>query len=403
RTALSITDAVGFDRNRDLPNGRAIPPGRILSREEVVRTAPLLDAPGITGGALWHDGLAVDTERLTLLLLKAAVAGGATVANRVEATGLLREGDRVAGIEARDATDGSRFAIRARVVLAATGGRIGRLLRHDGPADPPMALAMNLITRAIGGEVAFGVRSPRDLASDPIAGPRRFLFFVPWRGCTMIGTFYRPVEASDGPSRVTEAHLDEMLAEVNEALPRLGLSRRDVLRIHHGSLPRKGPFERGRPEALLQHGRVVDHSATDGIEGLLTLVGVKYTTARLLAAQAVDRVFAKLDRTPPRRPRVDPRIDCEEPDPLVEIDGATLENRLRHAIRAEMARTLPDLVLRRTGIGSAGPPDREAVALALRLLAEERDLDDDARFAEIEALRDAYRPLDAGAEWSPGG
>jgi glycerol-3-phosphate dehydrogenase len=106
----------------------------------------------------------------------------------------------------------------------------------------------------------------------------------------------------------------------------------------------------------------VDHEAADGVPGLVSVQGVKYTTARGVAEKVVDLVFRRLGRPSP---------ECRTaitPLPRARPLEGTLAERVGEAVREEMAATLEDAVLRRLDLGTAGPPsaaDLETVAGAL--------------------------------------
>ena len=107
--ALLLNDLLSADRNLGVAPACRLPRGRTISRAELQRRAPRLADERASGGALWHDGIALDTERLVLELVLDAAAAGAAVANRVRAVSFLRRGDRVEGVLARDELGGARW------------------------------------------------------------------------------------------------------------------------------------------------------------------------------------------------------------------------------------------------------------------------------------------------------
>ncbi len=135
--------------------------------------------------------------------------------------------------------------------------------------------------------------------------------------------------------------------------------------------------------SLLTHSRIVDHSDA-GVPALLSVIGVKYTTARLVAEQAVDLIARKLGR------RLAP---CRTADTV--LPGAALGDQepsdpVLNAIRHEMAHTLTDVVVRRTALGAAGyPGDAVANEIASRMQTE-LAWSDDKKAREIQALRKFY-------------
>jgi glycerol-3-phosphate dehydrogenase len=337
-----LNDWLTRDRNDGLPESHRIPAARILGRDETLRLVPGIDPRGLTGAAYYLDAQAVSTERLTLSFVLAAADEGACCANHAEATALLRAAGRVAGVAVRDTLTGATIEVRARAVLNAAGPWADELLAAFGARDgrAPLLRARNIVLgRAPALPFALGGRS---------AG--RYLFLVPWQGVTMLGTSYEP--AAGPPS-------DPMafLAEGQAAFPWAELRREDVALVHEGLVP-----GRGDAHGLSTTPRLHDHGQEDGLAGLVTVQGVKYTTARLVAARAVDLVARRLGRPgPPGRP-------AGEPLARARVLTGPLEERAREAVRDEMALTLADAVLRRLDLGTAGRPaagDLETVARVL--------------------------------------
>ncbi|HQN80621.1 MAG TPA: FAD-dependent oxidoreductase, partial [Kiritimatiellia bacterium] len=146
---LGVNDILSCRRNRHLDPTRRIPNGRTLSRRDCLEILPMLRTTGTTGAAQWYDGLAHDTERLAIGMLKAATRAGATAANYVKVRRLLLEGDRVTGAAVEDRLGGGTFDIRAGLVINAAGPWIEQVLAGIGRpvanTAPHLALGMNLV------------------------------------------------------------------------------------------------------------------------------------------------------------------------------------------------------------------------------------------------------------------
>jgi glycerol-3-phosphate dehydrogenase len=363
---LLLNDWLTRDRNRGLPPDHRIPGARTVSAAETLRLLPGLERRGLTGAALWHDAQAASTERLTLGFLHAAAAAGALAANHVEAVALLRAAGRVAGVAARDALSGTTLEVRARLVVNAAGPGADEVLARGGLRRPPAPLlrARNLVLR-------------RPPAVPFAVGARtggRFLFLVPWEGRTIVGTSYEAAEAP--PSDPVE-----FLDEAARAFPWAGIGREDVSVVHEGLVP-------GRWDAfgLSTRPRLHDHEAEDGLPGLVSLQGVKYTTARAVAERAVDLVVRRLGRAaPPCRTAVTPLAQARR------LEGP-LEAAARLAVRDEMAVTLADAVLRRLDLGTAGPPPPPELDAVARAMAAELGWDAAREQAERAALARFYAP-----------
>jgi glycerol-3-phosphate dehydrogenase len=340
---LRLHDLLSHDRNEGLAPEQQIAASRVLSRTEVQQIVPEIDAQGLTGGALWFDAQVTHSERLVMAFCHAAAEAGATLANYVAATGFLRSGRDVTGIRARDVEGGGEMEVRSRMVLIATGPGLDRLLtRAEVKATgSPMLLGMNLVLRGpVVTSHAVGARSGG-----------RYLFRVPWRDRAIVGTAYDP------PNVTPDVAVARFLDDVRRAFPWAAIEAGDVTLVHRGLVPgRRGS------RALETRSRLIDHEAADNVRGLVSLRGVKLTTARAEAAKAVDVVLRRLGRpAAPCRTAVTP-LAAARP-----LEGGVTEQTVR-AVREEMAIHLADVILRRTDLGSAGPlanRDLDATASAM--------------------------------------
>ena len=122
RLGVGAYDLVTADRNRGIDDpARKIPFGWSTSRQETLDLFPNLNAEGLTGSVIFNDGQMLNPPRLVLAFVQSAVEAGAVAANYVEATGLIRDGDKVTGVLAKDVLTDADFAIKAKIVLNAAG------------------------------------------------------------------------------------------------------------------------------------------------------------------------------------------------------------------------------------------------------------------------------------------
>jgi glycerol-3-phosphate dehydrogenase len=361
--ALRATDALTAGRNRGLDPAHAIPGGRLLSPAEVAARVPGLSLRGLTGGALWHDAQVESSERLVLAFVQSAAAEGATVANYVAVTALARAASgRVTGALCRDAVGGGDVAIRARVTINAAGPGVDSILAAAGipVLRVPLLRAFNLVLgREVVRDVAVGARASG-----------RYLFLVPWRGRTIVGTGYEERSAPPGGAR---AFLDE----ATSALPWAEIAPQDVTLVHEGLVPGAGDAS-----GLWSSHRLRDH-ARDGAPGLVTALGVKYTGGRALAEAAVDAALRALGgKTIASRTH---RVALHRARPVT----GPLADDARTAVRDEMAVHLADAVLRRLDLGTGGPPSAADVATVLDVMASAHGWDE-ARRRDERASLDAF-------------
>jgi len=442
---LLINDIIGFDRNRLEDPEKHLPRGRTIPKKKVVELLPGIATEGLTGGAIWYDCQTHNSERLLLSFLLAAAAEGARAANYVEATGFLTRGRRVIGVAAIDRISGEKFELRARVVLTTTGPWVGNLLGRLGtrPRGSPLRLssAINLVTRSLIGGYATGISSRAGPIEEDAFVRRgsRLYFIAPWRSVSLVGTAYAPYEGDPDSYRVTEREITDLIAEIDRAYPAGGLTRADVKAVHAGLLPMDKVSRRTGEVILSKRYCLIDHRTHDGWDGLISVLGVKYTTARDVAEKAVDIALRKLgsafvtsrsDEAPIYGGRI-PRFDdflaaavhgrpegispesmthlvyhygSRYPDILSYVQREpALANPLPgqkyvigaevvHAVREEMALTLADCVLRRTELGSAGDPGEACLAACANLMARERGWDHARREKEIREAEAVYIP-----------
>jgi glycerol-3-phosphate dehydrogenase len=387
RAFLTAYDAISADRNDGLDPAVHLPASYTVGRTGALDLNPLVEPRGVTGGAVWHDYQLHSPERFALAVARTITDAGGAVANYLEALSLLVSHGRVAGVHARDEVSGRPFDVRAHATVNAAGPWAWHLLASSHlrvPADGGFSMALNLVlekpplARAVGG-----------------IGHGRFLFVVPWRDRSILGTshegFYR-----DPAVRPGAAEIDALRREGALAFPRADLHADQVRLVHRGLLPARA---RGRAHgALLKHSIVCDHRK-EGVSGLVSAIGVRYTTARATARAAAAVVCDMLGRPAaappvsalsgaafrgledylrahPGRERLIRRYGTHHaelpaaPEVIDPSSGVTAAEIL-HAIRAEMALTLADVVLRRTDLAAGGHPGAAALRAAANVMARE--------------------------------
>jgi glycerol-3-phosphate dehydrogenase len=393
RAAFMLNDFLSWDRNREIHGDLHVPRGTLLSTGELLDIAPGIGKEGLSGGALWYDCFAEDTERLTLGFVVSAVEHGAKAANYVKAENYILEKDAVVGVEARDLIAGTELTIRARIVADATGPWLNRLLENQRGSTASLpsrrwARAANLVVRkTLFRNHALGLS--RRLSSHGGPSKGQVHFFVPWRDVTLVGTWYWQHRGEERNAALREEEIMEMVSDVNAVYPSAELRPEDVVFAHLGFLPLK---DKGSSEIvaklLRSHSRVIDYERERGVAGLIGIEGVKYTTATATAEKAVRLAAKKLKREAAPLPE-DPLLFGKSAHP----SDLTLGGKVLHALRHEMACTLADVVFRRTGLGTVGHPGGEALKEYAALMAPELGWDPGRIRQEIAAVEETYRSL----------
>lgn len=424
RCATLLNNAIGSDRNLGIAGDLALPPGRTISRESFLQQFPGTTVPGLSGGLVWYDTLASNTERLVLEYLWAARDLGALPCNYLRAERILAQNGRVEGVLVTDVPSGQSFAINASWVVNAAGPWFDELLEASG--IPPVATrwtkAVNIVVRReLNPDCAVGIESNEEYSDQDAVLKRnkRFYFFVPWRGGTLIGTSYKEWRGSREDLLPTRADTEEIVREVQAIHPSWGLEPKDVSFAHAGLLPMSGIDASGAVQ-LAKHSLIVDHGKTGGPQGLLSLRSIKYTTAPVEAdkvtaiilrdtgrrparqpapAQDQDQVPAELapllrSRYGSRAPRVAGYLAAADRDTWwLSQEPPLLRAELRYFIQEEMALHLTDVLFRRTGLGSLRCPPAGLLTTLAEAMAAELGWDGARQQVEIEQVMRRFAML----------
>ncbi len=407
----------------------SLPRSRVVSRDECLRLNPLIDPAGVTGGIEWFDCQMHNSDRVPLAFVASAVEAGAVAVNYVGAAEALARGGKIEGVRATDRLTGETLDVRAGVVLNAAGPWAPEL---SGRLDPR---AGDRLCRRFSKAMNLVIPSPLG-DSHAVAGPAggRLLFIAPWRHCAIVGTSHDPHAGDAGRLALDRGELDRFLGAVRAAFPNLSLAREDVRLVHRGLLP---AAPRGGGTRLATRSAVVDHRR-DGVGGLISMLGVRFTTARDTAERAVDLVMEQLarpgapcrsDSTPvaggdlpdfgaflrDARSAADEAIPGPDRERVARTYGtrqravldllrasrgdrtplgagcAVTVGEVRHAVREEMAVRLSDALLRRTEAGSAEHPGHDALAAAAGVMAGELGWSPERSAAEMDAVRRVYQ------------
>ena len=360
-------------------SGHAAIPSSLLTAEQALAQEPRLSKEGLLAAGRYGD-CQMNDARLCLLNVLQASGFGAVCVNYARARALLFAQGQVCGAAVEDALDGQAYEVRAAVVVNATGpwsDAVRRLSTEDAPARLTPTKGIHLIVPRLSRNGLF-IEAKRD---------QRMIFVLPWGAdASLIGTTESPV---DGPLDALRPQPDEisyLLEEIRRAMPGEGLSEHDLIASFAGARPLL-TYAGSTSKASREHAIEVDRN------GLISILGGKYTTYRRMSQEVTDHVMRSLGR--PGERCITDRVSLQEEVPelalgpwrsvidrlgpetvarlirrygmdalsvfrLIQQDPALaqpacshhpyLAAELVHAIRSELACTITDVLARRTGV-----------------------------------------------------
>ncbi len=290
---LSFVLDIGLWLYDALAGRRNLHPHRRISRDTVREMAPTLVTKGLKEGFIYYDAQTNDA-RLTMAVIRTAAQFGAVIANYAEVTSFVIENGQVHGAHVHDKVNGHEITIRARHVINATGIFSEQLEALSGE-EPQVK-----IVPSKGIHLVFS-RKDLDIGDSAIVLPetddKRILFVVPWESRAILGTTDTGSGDLDNPTSSPE-DVKYLLDHLNRYLS-VNLTTDDIVSTYAGYRPLVKPRKEGQGQssAKLSRTHVVLQSST----GLVTIVGGKLTTYRLMAQDTVD-ILSKRDNTKPVHP-----------------------------------------------------------------------------------------------------
>jgi glycerol-3-phosphate dehydrogenase len=340
-------------------------PSESLSREETLKRIPTLEATGLQGGVSYYDGQ-FDDSRLAVNLAQTIIDLGGAAANYLSVISLIKEGGLVVGAVLQDSESGKQHTVRAKVVVNATGVFCDSVRRMDEPdaktiIAPSQGAHLVLPKAFLPGESAIMV---------PQTSDGRVLFAVPWHDCVVVGTTDTSVDHIEVEPRPMDEEIGFILTNASKYLSKRP-SRSDVLSVFAGLRPLVKVGDAKSTAALSR-----DHTILISNSGLLTIAGGKWTTYRKMAEDAVTQAetLAGFDERPCQTEHLQVHGWTKQsiPEPTLRVYGAdapaireiaAAESELGEkihpklpylgaevvwAVREEMARTVEDVLARRT-------------------------------------------------------
>lgn len=416
--------------------------GTLFSKEQVLKLVPMLKSiDGLNGAHTLIESHMNNSERMTLAFIKTAVQNGGVAANYAEVTALRNEGDRLTGVTCVDRLTGQPFDISAKMVLNAAGPFLPginaqieslKLFRET----TGFSKGVHLVVRQLEENYALALSSGKKTEGLVTRGGRH-IFMIPWRNRTLIGTTNVPMNDDLDKLRVTHRDIADFIQDINAIVPGLDLKESDVYYAFTGLYPLVSDEIKSDTYQGTGEYQVVDHAAQNGPEGIVSVMGAKYTTAREIAEQGIDMVMKKMGYDHKCRTASEPLFEgkvshltrfivekqsqyrdllspetvhdlvvshgsetdnvisyCKQRDGYLDKiteDRETLVGEAAYAVDHEMACTLDDVVFARTGLGTIGHPGSAAIDTVCDTIGPMLGWDDEQKKREIEAVERRYQ------------
>jgi glycerol-3-phosphate dehydrogenase len=382
---------------------------RVLSPVQALALEPGIQAEGLRGVGYYFDDLLLFPERLCLENVLSAARHGARAHNYCEVEAVVRGDDGLEGVRVRDLLTESVHTVRARVIVNCAGPWVDRLRQMAGVADErPRVLRTTKGIHCLLPRIS-------DRAVYLATHDDRMVFVIPWRDFSLVGT--TDTDFDGDPDRVwaTRDEVTYLLAAVAKALPDRRVAFDNVVYTYAGVRPLS--FEEGRSASKVSRQHKV---IAEGDGRFLSVTGTKLTCFRSLAEEVGDRVMRALGRRVRSRTarltldgmdeeagKIEARVWMDVSDEMAAsgLPRETLEmlietygrgytrvlelarklpdgterlcrsNReivaqLHHAVNDELAVSLQDVLLRRTGIGQSRCQGRDCAAAIGRRMAQ---------------------------------
>ena len=425
---MYLYDALSYDKKDTWDKSKRLQNHKLISHRKTIRLEPNLRMEDLRNAFYFFDYQSIFPERLTLAFIKSAAEYGARVSNYAPVEGFVfGDGNRITGVKVRDLLTGKTREVHGDLIINCGGTWADKILNlASGKAFSAHKVkrseGIHIITRKIAGHHVVSIQTSTG----------GHMMIMPWRDHSLIGTTDKEFHGDPDDYHVSGESIDEIINNVNTNFGKQ-ISRDDIIHAYGGLRPLVDDQTKGSYETSRKY-EVYDNAA-DGIEGMITVEGGKYTTSRSLAREVLKLISSKLNRT--LSDAVSDNLylsGCEIRDmrqfmirqhlnykdfcrntveyvsrnygteskvvfqiardnrrfaEVISHDGEILAEVV-YAIRYESAKTLRDIMLRRTGTGTLGNPGQAIIDKIADVAAEMLGWDDKRREEEIRLMMQVY-------------
>lgn len=429
KSGMLLYDLLSYDKGWTWDKSKKIGRHRFIAPRDARELEPIFPKVGFKGVFSYYDCASLFPERLTMAFIKSAVKHGAVVSNYVKVEDFIFLNNKtITGVRTKDLVNDKYVELNGNLIVNCGGPWADTILGMAKKNSSAKSLRRSegihiIIKKLVDNMVVF------------VAASGKSFFMIPWRGHTLIGTTDKQYDGNPDEFKVTKQAIIELLETVNGALEEKDrIEYKDIIHAYGGLRPLVEDQGKGVRESSRRY-EIYDN-AKDGIGGLITVEGGKYTTSRNLAQNVMTMISKKLnksigdcvtdkqhlagceikdiekfvDESKKENKDFDEKtIEClckyygiefgkvlelaRQDDSLSESlndDGEILAQAV-YAIREEMALTLKDILFRRTSVGTLGNPGDDKIGKFADLAAKELNWDDARKDKEIREAKELFK------------
>jgi glycerol-3-phosphate dehydrogenase len=439
---MIVYELLGIDKNVTKDLSKKVPHFRILSKKEVLSLEPGINSNGLTGGVLYYDCQMHTPERLTLAFIQSANENGADVFNYMRVQDLITDKNKVTGAKIVDSLSGNVFTVKSLYTINASGPWINKtlkivdFLKDQNPIQ--FSKGIHIVTESITKNHAIALATKHHQAKSLVSRGGRHFFIAPWKSHSLIGTTNVDFNGDQDDRMVTKKDILEFLDEIKEVYePASKISVEDIKYFYGGLYIDDANIDFNKGYQGHRNDQIFDHKENDNLDGLISVIGVKYTTSLQLAEKIIDKISRRLGKRNVKsvlennslyggdisnyaefvRKAVNKYsnlIGEEIIENLILLYGTKYENvlaigksnkslfekidkdfpfikaQVTYSVKNEMALKLSDIFQRRIGLGTLKKPDNKIILSVANLMAHELDWNSEKIELEISELKSVY-------------
>ncbi|MBN1253465.1 MAG: glycerol-3-phosphate dehydrogenase/oxidase [Bacteroidales bacterium] len=426
---MFLYDMLSFDKKNTWDKSKELPNHQSYRRKKTLRLEPNVKKKKLTGSTIFYDYQSIFPERLTLSFVKSAIDYGAEVSNYSKVTSFKYSDDKITGVIVQDLINNKEVEVNAPLIINCGGTWADMILemasgKKEFNYKVKRSEGIHIITKKMNNEHVISL----------VKDNSKHFMIMPWRNHSIIGTTDKEYFGNPDDYKVSKESIMEVIEEVNEYYGADELKYEDIQFAYGGLRPLVDDQTEGSYESSRKY-EVYDNEK-DGIKGLITVEGGKYTTSRNLASTVLEVVQKKLglelkdsitynnylsgseikdmeqfmiklhkkysesfekntieyigrNYGTESKYIFDIALSDSKLSEVLNADGEILAE-VSYAIKHEMAKTLKDIFLRRTGLGTLGNPGDELIEKVSNLAGKMLNWDENRKQKEKTELKKAF-------------